>query len=414
MRLAIKTQNTQVPNFTPWIMLTILLSTQIAVAFVGRSIAPLGPLIEENLLLTKAQIGMLPAALFLGQSIISLPSGMLVDRLGSRGLLLMLSLCLGLSFMLFSFLSSFIIMLILVVIGGFGYGAMHPTSNRGIIYWFPVNKRGTAMGIKQMGVTAGSALSALILLPIAVEWGWRAASFSAAILLICIGMFSFIFYQDPPLETHDLKNKTSVKGFLSSFSELAKNKSLLAISIAAIGLTAAQLSFLTYIVFYLDEELKLSLYLAGLLFVVTEVFGSIGRIAWGVISDKIFSGKRIIVLIIISIITAVNSIIIILLPENISLLLIFPFVALFGFCITGFNGMWMNSASETVSKDKAGTATGFSLMLGSLGVVFGPPIFGGIVDRSGSYTYAWLFLAFLMVVVTLILFYANTPRVANK
>ncbi|WP_144319760.1 MFS transporter [Geobacillus sp. Y412MC52] len=68
-------------------MLGWLLLTQIMVDFVGRSLALLSPLIENDLHLSKVQVGMLMSALFLGQSLISLPSGYWVDRVGSRFLL---------------------------------------------------------------------------------------------------------------------------------------------------------------------------------------------------------------------------------------------------------------------------------------------------------------------------------------
>ncbi|MFB3167653.1 MFS transporter [Neobacillus sp. 179-C4.2 HS] len=82
----------------PWRMLLFLLVAQLMVAFVGRSIGPLGVLIGEDLSLTKSQIGMLPAALFLGQAVASVPAGFLTDRYGSRKLLLMAAFCLGLGF----------------------------------------------------------------------------------------------------------------------------------------------------------------------------------------------------------------------------------------------------------------------------------------------------------------------------
>ncbi|SDZ81407.1 hypothetical protein SAMN05421743_101298 [Thalassobacillus cyri] len=62
-------------KFEPWRMLLWLLMAQIMVAFIGRSLGPLGVLIEEDLSLTKAQVGLLPSALFLGQAVASIPTG---------------------------------------------------------------------------------------------------------------------------------------------------------------------------------------------------------------------------------------------------------------------------------------------------------------------------------------------------
>lgn len=46
-----------------------------------------------------------------------------------------------------------------------------------------------------------------------------------------------------------------------------------------------------------------------------------------------------------------------------------------------------------------GIATGFSITVGSWGVVAGPPFFGFIVDMSGSFISGWLFISFIDVAV---------------
>lgn len=138
-----------------WRMLGWLMFAQLMVAFVGRSLGPLGALIGADLSLSKAQIGMLPAALFLGQAVASIPVGFLADRIGSRILLLYLSFCLGASFMLLPFLPYFSALLFLVLIGGFGYGGMHPVSNRGIIYWFSVKHVELPWGSSKWGLQVG-------------------------------------------------------------------------------------------------------------------------------------------------------------------------------------------------------------------------------------------------------------------
>ncbi|MUV37206.1 putative 4-methylmuconolactone transporter [Lentibacillus sp. JNUCC-1] len=184
-------------HLMPWKMLALLVGLQVLVAFVGRSLAPLGPLIGVDLSLTKAQIGLMPAALFVGQSVIALPAGFLTDRIGTKWMLLIAAVCLGGSFMVMTFVSVYAGMLLMIVLGGVGYGASHPAANRGILYWFDAKKRGTAMGIKQMGITAGSALSALLLLPLANVWGWRPAVILASVLLVIVGLAVFMLFRDP-------------------------------------------------------------------------------------------------------------------------------------------------------------------------------------------------------------------------
>jgi MFS transporter, ACS family, hexuronate transporter len=396
---------------TPWIMLGCLLLTQLTVAFVGRSIGPLAPFIQHSFHLSKAEIGLLPAALFVGQSLVSLPAGWCADVIGTRKMLLMLTVLLSIGFFVTSIVPSFYVALFFIIIGGLGYGAMHPTSNRGIIHWFPKRLAGTAMGIKQMGVTGGSGLAAVVLIPLAVMMGWETVVGLSAFLLLVIGFLSYFFYRDAPGSAGRSEQRPAFRLILS---QLIKHKPLVAVSIAAMGLTSAQLSLTTYLVLYVSDVLKYPLIIAGTFLALSELGGSIGRLVWGAVSDRWFKGNRSPVLILISIITALCSFAVGQLPPGFSLVPLIMLIFIFGFCIAGFNGLWMNYAAEAVPSDYAGMASGFSLAIGSLGVVFGPPLFGWIVDISGSFTWSWSFLSLEMVAVITLLFWAEKERKGHQ
>ncbi|MGM0829013.1 MAG: MFS transporter [Bacillota bacterium] len=382
----------------PWKMLACLLLAQLLVAFIGRSVGPLGVLIGEDLELSKSQIGMLPAALFLGQALASIPVGFVVDQTGSKTLLLLISLCVGSSFILMTFSHQFGFVLLLVVIGGLGYGAMHPVTNRGIIHWFQQTQRGFAMGIKQTGITTGSALAGLVLLPLSAMYGWRHVVAVACLLLIIGGVVSFTLYHDSIKESTNQINENR-SSFLHSMQHMMKNKPLMLVSISAMGLSGSQLCLVTYIVIYCYEYLHISLFLSGVLLVISEVCGSIGRIVWGVISDRLFKGKRVIILMIISGIAGISSMTLAFLPPFTAFEVMIPVTMVFGFAISGFNAIWMNVASEVVDTKFSGLSSGFSITLGSLGVITLPPLFGFIVDFFGSFTAGWFMIVGVMIIV---------------
>ncbi|WP_020007317.1 MFS transporter [Salinicoccus albus] len=388
-------------KYQPWKMLACLFIIQVFMALVGRSLAPLGPLFEEDLSLSKTQIGMLPAALFLGQALISIPAGFLSDRIGTKNMLILLTLCLGISFASISISSFYPLILSLIMAGGFGYGAMHPASNRGVIYWFPIRKRGTAMGIKQMGVTAGSAIAALVLLPMATQWGWRPVLLVTSVLLIVTGLFVFRLYEDPGT-VKSKPSANSAHNMMASIQSLLKNRLYLMVSVSAMALNGTQMILNTYIVLFTYEVHAVPLVAAGILLVISEIGGSVGRIVWGIISDTLFRGNRVIVLVIISIISSVSALTLFLLPVGTAFWIFVPVVLFFGFCISGFNGIWMNAVTEFVPENQTGSASGFSIMLGSWGVIMGPPLFGLIVDMQ-SYHTGWLFLFIGLLFVTGIL-----------
>lgn len=384
-------------------MLFVLLLLQIVVALLGRSISPLGVLIGEDLNLTKAQIGMLPAAFFVGQSFNSIPAGLITDRVGTRKMIIGITILIGSSFILVSVTNIFIILLLLLFLGGAGYGAMHPASNRGVLYWFNKEQLGLAMGIKQTGVTVGSALSALILLPLSNEFGWRTIVLVTSILLIAYGVMASRLYVEP---SNSIGNTKDIKNFMQSLLSVLKHKALILISFCAMGLSAGQMMLNTYIVLFAYEKLGYTLFLAGLLLVISEVFGSLGRILWGMISDKYLYSNRIIVLITISTVAGCLAIILSLLGEGFPYVLITLIVGVLGFCISGFNGIWMNAATELVPKEQSGASSGISIMLGTMGVLIGPPIFGVITDYS-SYSLGWVYFSVIMFLVTILLLFTR-------
>lgn len=390
--------NNSYSKYTPYKMLVYLFTIQLLVAFVARGIAPLGLIIGEDLQLSMSQIGMFPAALFLGQSLVSMPAGILTDKLGSRKMILLIVLGLSGSFFLMSFSTSFIFLLFFMMIAGFAYGSSHPTTNRGILYWFDVKGRGTAMGIKQMGVTLGSALAAFLLLPLAKAYGWQMSFITAALILCIVGMIIYILYKEPQqLNPENNYQKRSNSESYRVLIALLKHKALMFITFSAMLLSGTQMILNTFIILFAYERLGISIILAGVLLGIAEIGGSVGRVAWGIISDRLFKGKRIIVLLIISILVAIVSVVMLLLPTGVSFYLVAIIVFIFGFSNSGFNGVWMNATTEIVDREQSGAATGVSITFGSWGVIIFPPIFGFIVDTTGSYTFAWLFVTMLMM-----------------
>jgi MFS family permease len=366
----------------------------------GKRVRPLGPLIADDLQLSNAQVGLLPSFLFLGQMFVSIPSGLLVDRIGTRKLLLWVCLLLGSSYFIGSLVSNFITLLIFIMIGGMAYGSMHPVTNRGILFWFP-KKRGTAMGIKQMGITFGSALAAIAILPLAVATSWRLAMGVSCLLLIVSGIISYRFYQERKLEVKMGNGQN--KSLMTDLLEVVKHRPLLLISIVAFILNGSQMSVNMYLLFFIKNELLFSLAIAGTMFVFSEVGGSVGRIVWGVISDTFFRGSRFAVMLLITFIACAGSAMMAFLSESTPVWLLLILVFTMGLAVSGFNGLWMNIATELTPKEQAGVASGVSLTIGSMGVILVPPLFGLTVDMSGSFELAWQFMAGLMVIASIVL-----------
>jgi predicted MFS family arabinose efflux permease len=88
-----------------------------------------------------------------------------------------------------------------------------------------------------------------------------------------------------------------------------------------------------------------------------------------------------------------------------------PLALAAGFAGIGWNGVQHTLMAELAGTRAAGTAVGLGLTVSSLGVTFGPPIFGWCVERAGTYRGPWLGLAATMLAGLLLLaFVRERPR----
>ena len=73
--------------------------------------------------------------------------------------------------------------------------------------------------------------------------------------------------------------------------------------------------------------------------------------------------------------------------------LVYVAMILVGATALGFGGIYVTQVSEIAGAELVGFASGFVGMILALGGLTGPPIFGYIVDKTGSYQIAWLVMA---------------------
>jgi MFS family permease len=139
------------------------------------SVAPLSPFLLEAFHLSRAQVGFLLPAIYLGGVVMSLPAGWLTDRLGVRLTLLLGQGLTGVMIGVAALSQEFPTFLGLLFLGGLGWSVLNPATGKAVVEWFPARERGLAMGIKQTGLTLGGIAGALLLPPVALAMGWRRA-----------------------------------------------------------------------------------------------------------------------------------------------------------------------------------------------------------------------------------------------
>jgi MFS family permease len=367
---------------------------QVGVSLPQQTPAAIGPVLSHALGLSRAELGLLTSAIWGGMLIGMLPFGMLVDRYGERSMLLVGGTLLAGCLVLASRAAGFQPLFLALVPAAIGASAASPGGTRALAAWFEPRMRGTAMGIRQTGVTAAGVLAALVLPPVAIAFGWRAA-FLAVAATALVGMVAFVvLYREPAAGPRGARRPLALRALLRS-------RTWLAATVYGWVFMGALGSVVAYLAVSLNQDAGLSPVQAGLLLAVLQVGGIAGRLGFGVLSDRLRSRGRVMTL---SAALAVLSCLAMALlghgaagaPGLVGL------AFLLGLSCMGWNALYITLSAEVVPIQHAATAVGAGTTVTFTGMFLVPPVFGLIADHAGSYAWSWAALGVWAGVGTLV------------
>jgi ACS family hexuronate transporter-like MFS transporter len=391
-----------------WVILGVLWITYIVVFLNRLSVGPLAPFFKDDLGITSTKIGLVMSAAAFGYMLSMLPIGLVVDRIGARLPMVAGELIAGACMIGLFFVESYTGLLTLMFVTGLGCGFLLPATSQGVIVWFPLRERATVMGLKQTAVNIGGIITAATLPSVALALGWRYGFLFLGILALAIGAIAFILYKEPPISTTGSVGSAAADDVVSLL-EILKSREIWLLACCGFCMTWIEMALIAHLVLYLTEVLLFGVVAAGGLLAMTEVAGAVARPGGGLLSDRAFGGSRKKVFALMAGTTSITCLIVGLFAPHLSWSL-YPVLLILGMGSISFGGVWLTLLSEFGGRWGAGKAVGLGGMITLAGAAVGPPVFGYIVDRSGSYTWAWISLACGGAVCLLLLCFVREGR----
>jgi predicted MFS family arabinose efflux permease len=375
-----------------WGILALLMAAQTMANVGPLGIPSIAPLIREDLGLSMAQAGSFLSAYYIGPSLMSLPAGWMADRWGVLATMVLGQAIIAAGLYTVAGSGSFPVLILIMVCAGAGYGMLNPTTAKAVIAWFPRRLRATVVGLKQVGLPLGGAVGASIMPPLALWLGWRAAVALPATLIAALGGLTWLFYRDPPAAA----DSGSMLVGAASFRSVIANRDLWLVASATLVFAGMQTVWMSFLVLYLTEVVGVSLVHAGRYLVMAQVTGMAGRVIFGMLSDRLFGGRRRIVLVIAGVGSTACSLVMAGTGPGTGASVLAPLALCFGFFGIGWNGVQYTLMAELVGPRGAGTAIGLGLAISSFGVTICPPIFGLAAERLGGFSVPWAGLGVIM------------------
>ena len=378
----------------PLSILALVTVTHVIGASAQYGINTFAPFYQEELGLTRAQVGLFFTAFYIGMAGFSFTAGWFSDRLGVRKASFIGHVFAGTAVVFASSAGSFGWAFACFLLTGLGYSFLNPASTKGVLMWFR-RHRATAMGIKQTGVPAGGVLTALVGAPLAAMFGWRATLAGLGVVNVVFGLFFWFLWREP-----DDADRTGADRGGGAGDGGLRIRSLLALSCGTALLLMGQMSLLTYLPLFLKEKLAFSTVHASQWLSITQGGAVLGRVGWGTVSDRLYGGRRKVVLVLIGVISVLLCTALSALDKGVSPFVLVPLTFLGGFTMIGYQGVSYSLISEIAGQSRAGMALGLMITINALGTVVGTPTFGYIVDATGSYAVAWQALAVVLALGT--------------
>jgi MFS family permease len=332
--------------------------------------------------------------------------GYLVDRFGSRILILCGVLTVGLGLLLLSFTGSLLVFYICFLVMGFGGGGCTAVViMAAVANWFRRNV-GKALGVASAGFGASGLLIPLIVWLIAT-FQWR-----TTLILLALGMWgigiplSFIFRDKPEAygilpDGGSLQEGKAAGGEGSpksgiSFREALRNRVFLYLNIAEALRMILVSGVVTHVMPYLTS-VGMSRTAAGWIVAAIPLTSIIGRLGYGWMGDR-FDKKHVYALSLGMMGLGMVAFSYIHVPSMMYLFLfLFP---------PGFGGsMVLRGAflQEYFGRDIFGKVLGTIMGSASVGGILGPTVAGWVFDTWNRYQLLWLAFAGLMVLATILI-----------
>jgi multidrug resistance protein len=257
------------------------------VLFLGVSdtqvVAPLLPLIAQDMGTTPGHAGMIVTTYSLAAAAFALFAGPLSDRVGRKKVLVFgLTLFTTASFLTYH-VSSFHALVILRAITGLSAGTLSTTALSFAGDYYPYQQRGRAMGVLSMGYSAAIVVGvpAGALTASRLGWRWVFACFSAAaVLMLALTVVRL------PGETRQNQPRSQRRIFGDHF----RKRDRLAGVAAAFLTSGGIVGFLTYVGAWLKTSYDMGIDKIGLLFMVSGLAAVIASPLAGWLADH--AGKR--------------------------------------------------------------------------------------------------------------------------
>ncbi|MCX0270444.1 MFS transporter [Nocardia zapadnayensis] len=410
-----------------WWTIAIILGL-VVVNYIDRSaISFAASHLRDEFGITTGQYGVISSAFSIGYMLFALLSGPLVDRYGSRRVLIVGMFIWAAATALTPFAGGFIGLILLRILLGAGEAPCFPAATRIASRWLPAHERGKALALIGGVAVSGSLLIGGPILTQLIELvTWKGMFFVLAGAGLIWVVVAYPFLKNSPSEASFVSDKElryiragQTDGEDSGheekvdWGEILRNRNLWLVGLGYFAWGFMFWAFMYWLPQYLEHEFGLSIKEVGGFSVAPWAAGVVGALAGGILVDRVYKRtesirSRFLIIGVALLLAGASIAPILFFPGNLTIALICISAGVgFGF-ITG--GIWW-VASIDAAPTQPGTAAGFADACFALSGIVAPSVMGFIVSETGTYDGGFIVMTVLCLIGSAaMLFFTKEPE----
>jgi MFS family permease len=361
--------------------LVALLSVQSLVCLAG-SVAPvLAPLAAPDLGLDPRLVGILVTVMFGVAAFSSLACGGIIARFGPvrTSQATLVGSAIGLVGLVIGTPAT---LLVAAVLLGIAYGPSQPAASLLLLRLTPPHLVNVVFSIRQTGVPVGVALAGGILPPLALALGWRGAAMATALVTAALAVLLEPLRHR--LDAGEIRPTAfSLTRLVQPLGIVWTTPTLRRLVLMAFFYSMMQTSLATFLVIYLNERLGLSLVVAGLVLMITQMTAAAARIVWGVVADRWLSPW--LVLGALGIGTSIFGSLLASFTPDWPLTAMIGVGVLLGMTAVAWNGVFVAQMAKGAPPGRVSEVAGAGGFAAFTGVTAGPAVFTAMLAATDSY-----------------------------
>lgn len=399
----------------------IFLFFLILITYLDRvCISVVGVRIKSEFNLSNEKFGWVLAAFSLAYALCEIPAGAMGDRIGQRRVLIRIVLWWSLFTALTGLTMGLFSLILVRFLFGMGEAGAFPNSCGVISHWFPKSETARGLSSVFLGLNVGAAIAPLIVIPIAVAYGWRTTFFINGMIGLLWVLVCYSWFRNNPSEMKSVSEnekkyieenrRFQTRHDISMWRSALKNRNLLTLAIAFLCSQWGNYFFLAWMPIYLQEgkhfsenEMKMTsfyVFIAGVVVVL-----SVGIISdWLVKKRGLVFGRRLF-----GVLAQGGSCICILFACLFSNHMAAAIMLVIGHLFFSANGIASFATCVDIGGSNAGTVAGVMNFFGQIGGFLLSMSFGKIADLANNFTAPVFVLASVLFIGSLLWFFVD-PR----